>query len=97
MSNCPYCNGRMRGRGRYAPTRDHINPRKRGGGPTITVCQSCNVFKADKSVLEWLQWIETNRPSSHRRVILRYAQSGVVFRVPRSERVDLLNYIARFI
>lgn len=53
---CPYCRRSMKGYGsqrRDVPTRDHVNPRVRGGGPTLIVCRKCNSDKADLSLREW--------------------------------------------
>ena len=67
---CPYCGKAMNGghqrRSDY-PTRDHVNPRVAGGGPTIMVCQGCNNDKGSKSLMEWADTLEARRdPRVHR-------------------------------
>lgn len=53
---CPYCRNPMSGRsGNHgnAPTREHVNPRVRGGGPIVIACRKCNTDKGDLSLREW--------------------------------------------
>ena len=53
---CPYCGRTLRlnaKRSGQAPTRDHVNPKSLGGGPTIICCRRCNQHKADQALSEW--------------------------------------------
>jgi hypothetical protein len=36
-----------------SPTRDHVNPRVLGGGPTIMCCRRCNQDKSSLTLREW--------------------------------------------
>lgn len=61
--SCPYCgiimNTMPRGDGKNnnyfndIPSRDHVNPRIKGGGPTIIVCIKCNGDKDNLSLIDW--------------------------------------------
>ncbi|MDI1263900.1 MAG: hypothetical protein PS018_11645 [bacterium] len=60
---CPYCNGKMAVSKNHArpplniPTRDHLNPRVNGGGPTIICCRRCNGNKSDHPLREWRDFL----------------------------------------
>ena len=89
---CPYCDRLMKGR-RHAPTRDHINPKSRGGGPTVICCAVCNVFKADRSVVEWLSWIAANRPHRLRAIIRLYEHHHITSYITYDERMALTRML----
>lgn len=62
--SCPYCGERFiakRGNPRY-PTKDHVNPRVLGGGPSITVCGDCNSRKGGMPLEDWLCFLREERP-----------------------------------
>lgn len=67
---CPYCGLTMLGYKRpYSkplhpryPTRDHIRPRKDGGGPVLICCSECNNKKGDMPPELWLARIAKHRP-----------------------------------
>lgn len=84
----------MRGR-IHAPTYDHINPKSRGGGPTLKCCARCNVFKAGRPVLAWLMWLEINRPSRLPAVIRLYEERRVIWHVSEAERPALVEWFTR--
>ena len=93
-TGCPYCCAGMRGK-RNAPTRDHINPKSRGGGPSIKVCAACNNFKADMPVLVWLEWLEANRPSRLRTVVRMYYNKQILRFVSDDELMPLATFMRR--
>lgn len=86
-SPCPYCGIKMNGKPREhgphradMPSRDHINPRSQGGGPTIMVCRRCNLDKADRTLAEWLNDLEHSGDRRFRRVndLLMDLETGVL-------------------
>lgn len=77
-------------------TKDHINPKSRGGGPIVKCCEACNNLKADMPVLRWLQWLEENRPHRLRSVARLFDGLQIGRYVHPSERVELYTYLARF-
>ncbi len=40
------------------PTRDHVQPRSRGGKKTVPCCFKCNQAKADMSPREWQRFMD---------------------------------------
>lgn len=95
-ARCPYCDNPMRGK-RHAPTRDHINPKTRGGGPCVTVCAWCNVFKANRTVLHWLMLLEMHRPARVQAVCRLFAHHQITTHVSPDERPALTAFMARYV
>jgi hypothetical protein len=73
--SCPYCAQPfvLIGNRKRAPTRDHIRPRRFGGGPILVCCMKCN---NDKGSLFLSEWIEQLRIVSDSRVSLVKAVAG---------------------
>lgn len=40
--------------GALYPTRDHVEPKSRGGNITVWACQTCNHVKRDMSEEQWM-------------------------------------------
>lgn len=63
--SCPYCGLPFIDCGvnhpRF-PTKDHLNPRFLGGGPTIIVCRECNNLKDKMPLEDWLVFLMKERP-----------------------------------
>lgn len=38
-------------------TRDHVNPRSKGGGVVVICCTTCNGIKGDMNPEDWLQFM----------------------------------------
>lgn len=55
---CAYCK-RVMDANDYdlMPTRDHVQPRSRGGKVTVWACRTCNRIKADMSLGQWLDFM----------------------------------------
>ncbi len=54
---CTYCPCLMSIEvGARYPTRDHVEPRSRGGKITVWACYTCNAVKRDMSVDEWANY-----------------------------------------
>ncbi len=57
---CFYCTRKVKYAGGF--TRDHVFPKSLGGedkGNMVDCCYECNQFKADQTLSQWLQVIET--------------------------------------
>lgn len=61
--SCPYCGQTyvLVGNRRRTPTRDHIRPRRFGGGPILTCCSGCNNDKGSLFLSEWVEQLSINR------------------------------------
>jgi 5-methylcytosine-specific restriction endonuclease McrA len=61
--DCPFCGEAMVLGGRKFPTRDHLTPRSRGGSDAadnaLIVYAECNADKADRTLWEWLEALQT--------------------------------------
>lgn len=86
---CPYCGDLMNGaRGRpKCPTKDHVNPRALGGGPTITVCAACNNLKADMPLEDWLEFLMENRPTRLPHVLREFRAVAHRIQIPKEGRL----------
>lgn len=70
---CTYCARPMSiGSGALYPTKDHVEPRSRGGKITVWACQTCNHVKRDMTVDEWAiyrashdEWWRTGRRANN--------------------------------
>ena len=76
-ANCAYCDRRLVGapsRSALMATRDHIEPKSRGGRRTVWACFTCNNMKGCMSPVEWRAFMTANPewwkdgPKPHRRV-----------------------------
>lgn len=55
---CKYCTRPMdRASAQLQATRDHFNPRSKGGGPVVICCITCNSIKGDMNPEDWLQFM----------------------------------------
>lgn len=86
---CPYCGDPMDGskKGRKSPTKDHVNPRALGGGPTITVCFECNGTKGDRPLEDWLDFLMENRPTRIPHVMREFRAIAHRLHVPKEGRL----------
>jgi len=50
---CFYCGVRLRPKGPYMRTKDHVVPKSRGGTKTVEACLKCNADKKDMSLEEF--------------------------------------------
>lgn len=84
---CPYCGERMvngKSYHRRFPTKDHLNPRSRGGGPSIVVCRQCNADKGNMPLEDWINYLLAERPAQNPRSGCRVAPCQ--FRAVRRQR-----------
>jgi hypothetical protein len=60
---CAYCERVLestRSLSNVRATRDHVEPRSRGGRETVWCCRRCNTLKADLSIEEWRGFMAAN-------------------------------------
>lgn len=86
---CPYCGGPMSGSkfSRKAPTKDHVNPKALGGGPTITVCAACNNLKGKMPLEDWLEFIIENRPARVPHIMREFRAISYRLHIPKEGRL----------
>lgn len=59
---CAYCRRTLensRSRSRLAATKDHVHPRRHGGGRTVWCCRQCNALKKDMLEQDWLAFMRS--------------------------------------
>lgn len=86
---CPYCGEPMNG-SRYSkkdPTKDHVNPKSLGGGPTIMVCSECNNLKRSMPLEDWLEFIIENRPTRIPHIMREFQSIAYLLHVPKESRL----------
>lgn len=86
---CPYCGNLMNGsRGsKKSPTKDHVNPKSLGGGPTIIVCAECNNLKRSQPLEDWLEFIMENRPTRIPHIMREFEAIAYRLYVPKDGRL----------
>lgn len=86
---CPYCGDPMNGSrySRKSPTKDHVNPKALGGGPTITVCAECNNLKGRMPLEDWLEFIMETRPTRMPHIMREFQAIAYRLHVPKDSRL----------
>lgn len=67
---CAYCGKTLYHNGtRQNIHFDHLRAGSKGGRTKVPACAKCNQSKSDKSLKQWLRWLNINDPSHLQKII----------------------------
>ena len=83
----------MLGYGKLRPSRDHVQPKARGGrgSPTLICCARCNSNKGDKTLEEWAVVLTKKRDARALfvRMLADQLANGTLMLVPEHLKTEI--------